>query len=402
MTDENRWHEFKASETDPRRVAQSILSREALRTWKTDTIFSPYFHESGILLAGSTPELIEQVWRHDVSTQAAEFAELNTPPDFRKTARPGALNGQFSGWKGWLKKEGGGWFNSQKAMLSVYVEARRLGAKMLDGSPQGKVTAFIYEDGDVVGVNTADGSFHPADHVILTTGVSSDQMLDFKNQLRPIAFTLCHLQLTSAESRLYTKMPVFVSAGQGFFIEADKDQGHLKICDAHPGYLNMKNHPGRGGQKRSVPFHRHQIPLEAEERIRGFLRQTAPQIAERPFALARVCWDVDTPDRMFLIDRHPDYPSLLVAVGGSGTGAMHMPSIGGFIADTLEGRLQNEIKQAVRWRPETAVDRDWWSTQGRFGGPNQVMDLQDIDEDNWTKIEEESSPVGYETININE
>lgn len=111
-----------------------------------------------------------------------------------------------------------------------------------------------------------------------------------------------------------------------------------------------------------------------------------PHLAERPLAFARICWDADTPDRAFLIDRHPEYPSLVVAVGGSGNGAMQMPTIGGFIADALDGRLQKELKDVVRWRPETAVDRDWKSTQNRFGGPNRVMDFQEIGEDEWTDV----------------
>jgi glycine/D-amino acid oxidase-like deaminating enzyme len=128
----------------------------------------------------------------------------------------------------------------------------------------------------------------------------------------------------------------------------------------------------------SVPFARHQIPLEAESRARDFLRDTMPHLAERPFSFARICWDADTPDRAFLIDRHPEYASLVVAVGGSGNGAMQMPAIGGFIVDALEGRLSSEV--------EMAVGRDWSSPQGRHGGPERAMDFQDLKEDGWTYI----------------
>lgn len=76
----------------------------------------------------------------------------------------------------------------------------------------------------------------------------------------------------------------------------------------------------------------------------------------------------------------------MVAVGGSGNGAMQMPTIGGFISDALEGRLQEQLKRVMHWRPDTAVDRDWKSTQNRFGGTNQVMDFQNIKENEWTRI----------------
>lgn len=63
-------------------------------------------------------------------------------------------------------------------------------------------------------------------------------------------------------------------------------------------------------KRTSVPFAKHQIPGEAEERVRGFLRETMPHLAERPFSFARICWCADTPNRAFLISKHPDYPSL--------------------------------------------------------------------------------------------
>lgn len=59
-------------------------------------------------------------------------------------------------------------------------------------------------------------------------------------------------------------------------MEPDEDGHELKICDEHPGYCNWivqgPDADGRGilQQKKSVPFARHQIPLEAEERVRRF------------------------------------------------------------------------------------------------------------------------------------
>jgi hypothetical protein len=70
---------------------------------------------------------------------------------------------------------------------------------------------------------------------------------------------------------------------------------------------------------------------------------------------------------------------------------MQMPSIGGFIADALEGNLQEELKKVVLWRPEIAIVRDWKSTQGRFGGPDRVMDFQDVKDNEWTCIGTEGS-----------
>lgn len=67
---------------------------------------------------------------------------------------------------------------------------------------------------------------------------------------------------------------------------------------------------------------------------------------------------------------------------------MHITSVGGFVADVLEERLDRILKTAFRWRPETAVGRDWGDVQGRRGGPNRVMDFGDVKEGEWTDIKE--------------
>lgn len=168
-------------------------------------------------------------------------------------------------------------------------------------------------------------------------------------------------------------------------MEPDEDEHELKICDEHPGYLNLVENP-ETGRHVSLPFARHQIPLEAEKRARDFLRECMPHLAERPFSFARICWCADTPNRSFLITPHPEYKSLLLGVGASGHGFMHIPVIGSYIADALEGKLDERMAKSWRWRPETAVDRDWKNTQGRYGGGDKVMDFQDVKEGEWTSI----------------
>ncbi|KAJ5153093.1 uncharacterized protein N7482_009571 [Penicillium canariense] len=371
---------------DAKSVAFVTCTRAALKGWKEDPVFSPFFHETGFIVAGSTPALIQHIKDEEIDPSEGDFAKLETAEDFRNTMPPGILTGEFPGWKGWFCKKEAGWIHARKAMVSAYTEAKRLGVEFITGTPHGEVVALTYDEGDVTGAQTADGAFHRADHTILAAGAGADRLLDFKKQLRPTAWTLSHISMTPEEAHKYRNLPVLFNISKGFFMEPDEDKHELKICDEHPGYCNFIRDPRCSGEERSVPFAKHQIPLEAETRARDFLRETMPHLADRPFSFARICWDADTVDRAFLIDRHPDYPSLLVAVGGSGNGAMQMPSIGGFISDALEGKLQPELKEVVRWRPEIAVERDWHSTQNRFGGPGQVMDFQSVRDNDWTQI----------------
>ncbi|KAJ9381879.1 hypothetical protein DTO063F5_6006 [Paecilomyces variotii] len=371
---------------DPQGYADHVCRENAIMAWKNDPVFKPYYHETGFIVAAHTPSTIEHVKKHELYPSESVFEKLETAEDFRKTMPEGVLTGSFPGWKGWWKKDGAGWVHARKALVSAYEEAKRLGVNFITGSPQGNVIGLKYENGDVIGAETADSQIHRANHTILAAGAGSDRLLDFKKQLRPTAWTLSHIRMSPQEAKLYRNLPVLFNVAKGFFMEPDEDKHELKICDEHPGYCNWVADPNHPGEKISLPFAKHQIPLEAEARARDFLRDTMPHLAERPFAFARICWDADTPDRCYLIDRHPDHPSLLLACGASGHGFMQMPAIGGFVADALEGKLHRTIQYAYRWRPETAVNRDWKDTQDRYGGPNRMMDFQDIGDNEWTTI----------------
>jgi len=359
------------------------LSAAATQGWLHDDVFMPYYHDTGYVLAASSPEALRYLNERELADDQSNYLPLKSPEEFQKTMPQGVLQGSFPKWEGWFKQSGAGWAHARKALGSAACEAERLGVHFVTGSPKGSVTKLLYKSGDIIGAETADGKEHIAHRTILCAGANAEQLFDFKDQLRPTAWTLAHIKMAKEEVQAYKDLPVLFNIEKGFFMEPDEDRHELKICDEHPGYCNWVT--GSDGRRRSIPFAKHQIPKDSETRIRAFLEDCMPQLAKRPFVFARICWCADTPDRMFLIDYHPDHPSLLLACGGSGHGYAYIPAIGGFIADRMEGTLEERLAKAFRWRPETAVNRDWQDTQGRFGGPNEVMDFQKVKE--WTRIE---------------
>ncbi|KAF2764067.1 fructosyl amine:oxygen oxidoreductase [Teratosphaeria nubilosa] len=363
------------------------LVEEATKAWETDPVFKPFYHETGYVIAASKPENIRDLEETEQPTPERGFTPLNSAEDFRKVMPEGVLTGDFPNWKGWWKQEGCGWVHAKKALVSAATEAARLGVHFITGSPQGNVKFLLIENGDVRGAVTEDGKQHRADRTILCAGACAGQLVDMKDQLRPTAWTLAHIQMTPEERRLYKNLPVLFNVERGFFMEPDEDNGELKICDEHPGYCNWPV-PSEGAQQLSTPFARHQIPLVSEQGCRQFLRECMPHLADRPFSFARICWCADTPNRAFLITTHPDYPSLTLGVGGSGHGYMHITVIGGYIVDCLEGHLHTRMQKSWRWRPDTAVGRDWTDVQGRMGGSYRVLNFSGIKEDEWTKIGE--------------
>ena len=70
---------------------------------------------------------------------------------------------------------------------------------------------------------------------------------------------------------------------------------------------------------------------------RAFLRRRFPELAQRPVLETRVCQYESTPDRHFLIDRHPAWENVWLVGGGSGHGFKHGPRIGEYVVGRLDG-----------------------------------------------------------------
>ncbi|KAL4940608.1 hypothetical protein BDV06DRAFT_213326 [Aspergillus oleicola] len=372
------------SDSDDRYV-WNRMHQIATNAWKNDPVFRSFYHPTGFVMAASQESAQHELIDEYIAGYKNKVRLLNTAEEFRTTMPKGILTGEFPNWKGFFRESGAGWVFARGALEAAFHEASRLGVRFVTGAIDGSVERLLYtgDGNDVVGVQTADGRKHKGDRIILCAGANSDQLLDFQQQLRPTAWTLAHIQMTVEERKLWKDLPVLFNVNRGFFIEPDAENGELKLVDEHPGYCNFVRDSTTGMEK-SIPFAKHQIPAKSERDARQFLRETVPQIAGRPFCFARICWDADTPDRQFLIDWHPQYKSLVVAVGGSGNGFMMMPAIGVAVQQVLEGILEKRLKHAFRWRPETAAGRDWRDTQHRYGGDGVVGDFQKVDA--WTHI----------------
>ncbi|XRM42953.1 hypothetical protein ABZX51_006162 [Aspergillus tubingensis] len=359
-----------------------LLGEQAFQGWKNDPLFQPYYHDVGLLMSACTSAGLDRLGVRVRPEADPNLVEMSRPEQFRDLA-PAVLKGDFPGWKGYFLRSGAGWAHARNALVAAAREAQRLGVKFVAGSPAGRVITLIFENNDVKGAVTADGKIWRAEQTILCAGASAGQFLDFKDQLRPTAWTLVHIALKPQERAQYKNMPVIFNIEKGFFFEPDEERGEIKICDEHPGYTNMVR--SQDGKLQSLPFEKTQVPLESEKRVRALLRETVPQLADRPFSFARICWCADTANREFIIDRHPQHKSLILGCGASGRGYKYLPSIGSLIVDAMEGKVPQKVHDLIKWSPEIASDRDWSDTLGRFGGPNKVMDFHDVKE--WTSVQ---------------
>jgi sarcosine oxidase len=77
-----------------------------------------------------------------------------------------------------------------------------------------------------------------------------------------------------------------------------------------------------------------QVKPGDEARVRQFLARCIPAL-DGPTASSRVCLYTNTPDEHFIVDRHPEFPSVLFAGGFSGHGFKFATVIGEVLADLV-------------------------------------------------------------------
>lgn len=168
-------------------------------------------------------------------------------------------------------------------------------------------------------------------------------------------------------------MPVIVDSELGFFFEPSRD-GKLKFCNEFPGYTNLVPSPWSFSSRVSIPPSiKHAIPNEARMQLEKMRQKLFPRFVDRPMQDVMVCWCADTPDRSWIIDKHPNMSSILLATGDSGMAFKFLPTIGSHIVDALENRLDPERRAKWRWRPEmVGLPED----QSR--GPGEIKDLKQL------------------------
>jgi glycine/D-amino acid oxidase-like deaminating enzyme len=86
-----------------------------------------------------------------------------------------------------------------------------------------------------------------------------------------------------------------------------------------------------------------------EQKLRAFLKETFPSIADAPIVYTRRCLYCDTLDEHFWVARDPAHVGLTVAAGDSGHGFKFAPLWGGWIADAVEGKPNPHLDK-FRWR----------------------------------------------------
>lgn len=266
----------------------------------------------------------------------------------------------------------GGTAVADKACRFALHKARTYGVRFVLDAHAGALESLIYSDSDkkaVAGIRTRDGKTHQARLVVLACGGWTPTLLPQLDGLCETTAGSVALLKIPESSPLYTRfapenIPSWTfnmrhGAEGGLYGFARDDQGWLKFGYRGTKYTNPVVQAD--GKERSTPVTRWTedaklttVPQQALRVIRGFLAENLPELASEGIdvSLTRICWYTDTFDNHFLIDYVPEtHNTLMVATGGSGHAFKYLVNIGQWVADIMEGGIEDKpVTKLWRWR----------------------------------------------------
>jgi len=315
------------------------LAERSVRMWRSwNTQFGQtLYHEVGMLFVRRTPMKPGdfEYESFQLSNRRSGRLEELDQKNFRK---------HFPAWSkndfayGVFEREAG-YAESGVAVSVLAAHAKDLGVEL----GQGCNFSRLDESGSkICGVIVNGNDRIAADVVVMTTGAWTPYILPFTRKFfRATGHAVFHFKPVNPAPFAPDRFPVFgadisTTGYYGFPLNRD---GVVKIANHGPGREMSPDSPER------------HVTAEEEARIRDFVRQTFPGLADAPIVFTRICLYCDTHDGHFWIARDPDRAGLVIATGDSGHGFKFAPVLGDIIADAVEEK-DNPVLKKFRWRPE--------------------------------------------------
>ncbi|KAI0317135.1 FAD dependent oxidoreductase [Amylostereum chailletii] len=368
-----------AASTDINKIVRSSypdsyytkLARDAISSWKDVELWGNTYRQSGVLVLGSEDGPYARDAYENDRTIGARVTELANTEAIRSVIPSGLRTGSFHGSSGYHNMDGG-WAFAAQGVSKMMAQVEKFGGKVIPGKA---AAGLVKEDGRVVAVSCADGSVFDGDVVVLASGswtASSFPELDLNTQCLATGQSIAGIQLTAEEANLYRECPVIVNFSTGFYMFPPNDDNVVKLALHAAGYTGYPaDSDTHISTPRTITSHGVDgllIPREVAKLLRDTLWDIYPELAEKPFAMTRLCWRAcflqvsfrysdpmpprytDSPDSNWIIGPHPSLSGLVLATAGSGHAYKFLPVIGSLVADAIEGKMDPAAVE--RFSPE--------------------------------------------------
>jgi glycine/D-amino acid oxidase-like deaminating enzyme len=235
-----------------------------------------------------------------------------------------------------------GYAESGRVVSQLIGQAKSLGIELRENC---RFTSLCQLDNRVSGILLQNGESLPADVVVLTVGAWTPYLLpSTRNFFRATGHPVFHLKPREPELFEPAQFPVFGAdlSSTGFYGFPLGREGVVKIANHGPGREMSPESPERA------------VTTEEERKMREFLTQSLPALADAPIVHTRICLYCDTHDGDFWIAPDPECAGLIIAAGDNGHGFKFAPVLGEIIADAVEAK-ENPLLKKFRWRPEVVL-----------------------------------------------
>jgi len=344
----------------------TVLAERSLEIWRQWNVkFGvELYHEAGFLCMRQRP-------MHSGDFEYESLRLLEERGHRIKRVNSDYLRRHFPAWNADLYPDGfldfeAGYAESGRAVAALLEDAKSLGAKLR----QGKFVALDEGDDRVKGIvleerstphvipspveRLGDDSFKaaqrdpsialglthvPADAVVMAIGAWTPCVLPFtRDFFRASGQPVFHLKPEQPEFFTPERFPIFGAdiSATGFYGFPLNRDGVVKIANHGRGREMSPDSSARG------------VTKDEENKMREFLADSFPSLANAPIVFTRLCFYCDSKDGDFWIAPDPDRPGLTIAAGDCGHGFKFAPVLGAIIADAAEGKVNRKF----RWRPE--------------------------------------------------
>lgn len=316
------------------------LMEEAMEGWRRYNARwpRPLYHETGVTFL-TRGAMVPGSFEH-------ESHRLLTARGYRLERLDAAeIQRRFPAWRGHTDgyfNAVGGFAESGNVVAQLAREAAADGVVLREGA---QVSGVHFEGSAAAGL-IVDGQVVKSGHVVLAAGAWTQVLLpELAAEFRAVGQPVFHLLPADPSLFAAGRFPVF---------GADISRtGYYGFPVTEAGIVKIANH----GVGRVVdPGGVREVSAAEEGALRGFLRETFPDLADAPLAGTRLCVYGDTHDEHFWIARDPGREGLTVAAGGSGHGFKFAPVLGDLIADVVEG-VDRPVLSKFGFRPGLAAAR---------------------------------------------
>ncbi|RSM14868.1 hypothetical protein CEP52_001133 [Fusarium oligoseptatum] len=373
------WDWNKVVRADYDDLVYCRLAIEAQDVFKSDPLWQPYFHETGVYWICRSDYAQDVINNYKKLGRKADITAVSI--EEAKKLYGGLFDqADYTGAKEVLINKTSGWAAAGDSLRAITREAMKLGVKYVVADV---ATLQIDGSGRCTGIKTAKGDVVSGSNVILCTGAYTSKLLEYSaassglEELRAgprivaggITTGMATLDERSYETT-YSKMPVGFqgyTAAEGPFIGSlppTKDR-ELKWW----GRTIFKNTrqvlPGRyiSAPPDEKDYAQWKVSTKLKEDI-DYSNQVfyGNKGAHWTMEKHRICWDAFTTSGDFIISPHSAAKGLYVATCGSFHGYKFFPVLGKYIVQMLEGELSPELAEKWAWdreRPDPALNPEW-------------------------------------------